>query len=78
VKATNVIITLQGLQSLNKLVMEETIHFNAPKAFDRLELDSFRATHEANEAQKAVYDPSKPLNLRFTVLNEYLKEYESK
>jgi len=29
-------------------------------------------------SQKPVYDASKPLNLRFKVLQDYLREYEQK
>jgi len=33
---------------------------------------------KAGKEEEVVYDPSKPLKLRFKVLQEYLKEYESK
>lgn len=74
VKATNVVITLGGLENLNKILMEETVDLHAPKVFDRLELDSFREKFEAEKAAKHIYDPYKPLDLKFQVLKEYLKD----
>lgn len=59
------VITLAGLENLNKILMEQTVEIHAPKAFDRMELDSVREKFEAEQAEKPVYDPSKPLDLRF-------------
>lgn len=50
-KGEKTLITLKGLEELNKMIMEQSISYFCPKSFDLNQLDSFRERREAEEAE---------------------------
>lgn len=81
-KADKVIFTKEGLQETTQDLLDRTtILFR--KSRQRTIMPSEKERNEIfgikeEKEEKSAYDPSKPLQFKFKILAEYLKEYETK
>lgn len=83
-KCDRLIITKEGLEQLVQNLRDRTLirykvgpHFN--RDLTPSEIQQANAFNiKKKQKEKIEYDPSKPLKFKFKVLEEYLKEYETK
>jgi len=79
------VFTVDGLRSLTERLTDKTFRYHA-HAFHNKAVPELKTEENARlymqskrpKAQDPVYDPSKPLKLRYRVLQEYLTEYEKR
>lgn len=77
-----VVFTLDGILNTMRFLNERTVLRNKPKAVKfnadfQKQITTLKPVPEVlSDQQKPVYDPTKQLNLRFKVLQDYLRDYE--
>lgn len=82
-KCDRLAITLTGLKQLTQDIKDRSQLLYRNRKIKRDLVESEKQRNEAfgvkqEEKKEVKYDPSKPLQLRFKVLENYLKEYEEK
>lgn len=81
IASDRIFITLDGLRTLTQYLLDTTfLNYrinNGRKDFlTQADQEIRKLKPESLPAEKPIYDPSKPLELKFTILKDYMKQYE--
>jgi hypothetical protein len=79
--ADKVLITKEGLEQLIQNLRDRTqLNFQVGRKYNRellpSELQRIEAFNLKTKKEMPQYDPTKPLQFKFKILEEYLKDYE--
>eukprot|EP01017_Pseudomicrothorax_dubius_P019376 TRINITY_DN212_c0_g1_i1.p1 TRINITY_DN212_c0_g1~~TRINITY_DN212_c0_g1_i1.p1 ORF type:complete len:354 (-),score=76.60 TRINITY_DN212_c0_g1_i1:658-1719(-) len=74
-RSKRIIVTLEGLSALTQVLRERTYARYRLRSMPRTQM-SYEVSQAKKEETAPVYDPSKPLQFKFKLLEEYHKEYE--